>query len=196
MRLAIMAIMTGFLLGAAPLASAETCTTTISGKTITGDLVVPAGMSCEIESTTVNGSVRVEKGAMFFASFSTSGSVIIFGNLTAVQCGFVILGPTGSVSVNGSVQVEGCSGPSASSITATISGNAECISNPGSCKVVGSTVGGNLQFNANAGFGSAVSDNFVGGNLQCVGNGVGLVVSGNKVADKEQGQCASSTSSP
>jgi hypothetical protein len=195
MRLANAAFVAfGFLLGTASLASAETCTTLITGKTIIGDLVVPAGMACEIDSTTVNGSVRVEQGAYFYAAVSASGPVIIYGNVTAVQCGFVAFGSS-SVSVDGNIQVEGCTGPSPTQITATtISGNVECISNSGACEIGGSTVGGNLQVNDNSG-GAGVTDNYVGGNLQCVGNPPSaLVVNNNTVAGNKQGQCASNTS--
>lgn len=181
----------GFLLGSVPTADAgsvTSCTTTISDKTIDGDLVVPDGKTCDLENVTVAGNVQVGHNSYFFSQFSGSGSTFILGNVVAVHCHFVAWAQ--SVVVGGNVQIEACTGPSTSQVTdATISGNFECEFNSLGCETVGSTVGGNMQINKNAI--ATVTKNYVGGNLQCVGNpSGGLTVSGNTVAGNKQGECA------
>ena len=194
LRFAIAALAAlGLLLGStsiADAASVTSCSTTISDKTIDGDLVVPDGKTCDLENVTVTGNVHVGHRAYFFAQFSSTGSTAILGNVVAVQCHFVIT--AGSLFVGGNVQIEECTGPSPSAIgRATISGNFACEFNPQGCEAVDSTIGGNMQINKNDL--ATVTNNYVGGNLQCVGNpSGGLTVSGNTVAGNKQGQCAGS----
>jgi hypothetical protein len=184
----------GILLGTVPVArvAVTSCTTTISDKRIDGDLVVPAGKTCDLEDVTVTGNVHVGKGAYFFAQYMKTGSTAILGNFITVDCAFVILLP--SVFVGEDVQIEGCNGGSVSALTgSSISGNFECVADPGGCEVGQSTVGGNMQVNNN-GYIVQIQDNHIGGNLQCVGNPAStLTVGGNTVAGNKQGQCASAS---
>ena len=179
-----------FLLGSVPAADAgsvTSCTTTISDKTIDGDLVVPDGKTCDLENVTVTGNVHVGKHAIFFTQL-TSGSTAILGNVVAVDCHFVA---AVSLFVAGNVQIEACNGASTPGIAnATISGNFACEFNPQGCGAVDSTISGNMQINKNSN-NTTVRGNYVGGNLQCVGNpSGGLTVSGNTVAGNKQGECA------
>ena len=56
---------------AAQASSGSKCTATMSGKTIKGDLVVPAGAACQLINSTVRGDVRVRGGGYFQATNST-----------------------------------------------------------------------------------------------------------------------------
>jgi len=206
----------GILAGTVPAARAAdtTCTTPISSGTINGNLVVPAGASCE----------QVGKGASLIVEPNPGLTVTIGGNVQAAQCNLVGLTPVGgAISVGGNVQIRNCTGLSGSGYdiggfgVVTISGNFTCdnsvfcfavggsvrgnvqVNNNsrgggGSGAVVGANnVGGNVQVNNNSG-GSAtgVVGNTIGGNLQCAGNTPGVFDGGlpNTVTGNKQGQCA------
>ena len=55
---------------AAQASSGKTCDGTTSGKTIKGDVVVPAGAACQLINTTVRGDVKVRGGGYFQATNS------------------------------------------------------------------------------------------------------------------------------
>jgi hypothetical protein len=65
------------LLGTVPVAGAApavtSCTTQISNRTIDGDLVVPAGQTCDLENVTVIGNVHVGTGASLVVQYLASG---------------------------------------------------------------------------------------------------------------------------
>jgi hypothetical protein len=189
MRFAIVTVAAaGMLLGTAPIAGAVTvCTTTISDKRIDGDLVVPAGKTCDLEGVTVAGSVHVGQGAYFYVQAKGAGSTAILGGVIAVNSAEVLLLP--SVFVGEGVQIEGTSGATVVN-GGTINGDFECVADTAGCLVSGSTVGGNMQVNNNSLL-VQLEGNYIGGNLQCVGNpSIGLAVAGNTVAGHTQGQCA------
>lgn len=150
--------------------------------------MVPAGQTCDLENVTVIGNVHVGTGASLFVQYNASGQTFIFGNLIAVQCGFVSANV--SLFVGGNVQIDACTGPESSSQIgpATISGNFECSGNSLGCDAEHVTVGGNMQVNKNVGYPTTVQNNYIGGNLQCEGNSA-VNGNGNTVAGNNQGQC-------
>ena len=62
----------GTLVAAGPASADDTvCRGTISKRTIDGDLIVPKGATCAVNSLTVKGNVQVKDGATFRSYHST-----------------------------------------------------------------------------------------------------------------------------
>lgn len=181
---------------------------------MTGDVIVQAGASLYVRSTSTRSTVR--------------------GDVKAHDCNVVGLGngvpyvnpenPYGKVVIGGDVHISGCTGsprsgragvqtgdPLVSPVPATvlIGGNFRCTENPSGCDITACTIGGNLQCSGNRGTGSGciaavstiagdatVNDNIffqltaneVAGDLKCNGNSSGLAFF-NIVAGTVSGQC-------
>src|SRR5262245_43072139 len=74
-RFLLVALVALSLLFGAPLApvalAATTCTTNLSDTTIVGDLVIPAGQTCNLLSVTITGHVRGDPGSTFVTNDTT-----------------------------------------------------------------------------------------------------------------------------
>jgi len=174
------------------------CTTTITGTTVKGNLDVPKGSICTLNGTTVTGNVTVE-GALQTCPASIHGN--LQGNHAkwlAIGCGSSVGGDVQAdhtlsfppvpisafnenylcnTTVGGNVQIQ-------QSLTAApwdIGTEDECTGGP-------ATVAGNLQFNNNNAA-SDISNNIVGGDLSCQNN-VPAPTGSNDTAKQTSGQCA------
>jgi hypothetical protein len=188
----------GILAGTVPAARAADATcppNPATGATINGNLVVPAGNTCQLQNVTVTGNVQVGKGASLLVEPVTGQTVTIGGNVQATHCQFVQLLPSGTVSVGGgtisvggNVQIRNCTGlsgynahPSAvPGAQITISGNFACDHNSAGCSAIQGSVRGNVQVNNNSnrsGPGADVELTVVGGNVQVNKNNSGSFAS-------------------
>jgi hypothetical protein len=102
--LAIIPLGLGIMLAAIPARADETsCTGSLVGKTINGNLVVPDGATCSLTNVRVTGNVLVRTGATLVMP---GGNVTISGNLYANQCKNVFIRTIGGpVSVGGNVVI-------------------------------------------------------------------------------------------
>jgi hypothetical protein len=197
--LAIIPLGLGIMLAAIPARADNTsCTGSVFGQTINGNLVVPDGASCSIAHVSVTGNVLVGTGAILVVA----DNVTISGNLQANQCKTVFIQPLGGpVSVGGSVAIRSCT-PQADqrlgyrafpgSPPVTIGGNFLCQSNSHPCRAEGgfvSQITGNATISGNTGGTSFVGGNTIGGNLLCFGN-TSVAGGSNTVGGKRLGQCA------
>lgn len=167
-RFAIAALATfGIVLAAGPGARAQnaSCSTTITGGVVRGNLVVPTGASCRLNGVTVEGNVSVGVSATLDVNTGSK----IGGNIEAERCNFVFLFGN-PISVGGNLQIENCTGQSGYEVTSgpapgiTIGGNFACENNAEPCLVTGGKVGGNVRFINNSG-GSQLFSPTIGGNL-------------------------------
>jgi len=212
----------GFMLDTAPIANAKNAfqcngLDISDGRTINGDLIVPAGAGCTLRSVTVLGNVRVAKRATLLVE-ADSKPVTIGGNIVTNQCNAVLLATIdGSISVEGNVTIQKCRGESGYvGPSVTIGGNFVCSDNASLCRAYGgvvqgnlivhnnnsaqapfvtsNTVSGNVDFSGNSGnFGTPeVAANTIGGNLLCFKNSTPPVAgfAPNTVAGNKLGQCA------
>jgi hypothetical protein len=172
--LAIIPLGLGIMLAAIPARADDTsCTGTLVGKTINGNLVVPDGESCAIgDGVSVTGNVLVGAGAILNVQGS---NVTISGNLQANRCKFVrFIISSGPVSVGGSVALQSCTQSLGYQVISpgslTITGSFLCQSNSGPCGASGGSIGDNANISQNTGGTSNVGFNTIGGNLLCFGN--------------------------
>jgi hypothetical protein len=164
----------GIVLAAVPAARARdvSCSTTTTGGTVEGNLVVPTGANCTLNSVTVWGNVLV--GASAQLNVETGSE--IGGNIRAEECLSVqLLG--GSISVGGNIKIENCTGisgwdarPIGSTSSITIDGNFTCDNNAQPCVVTGGEVRGNVSVINNRGAGPDIFNTKIGGNLSVIGN--------------------------
>ena len=216
-RFAIAALATfGIVLAAGPGARAQnrSCSTTMTGTVIHGNLEVPAGATCILNDVAVAGNISVGTGGVL-RIFTGSQ---IGGNIEANKCGFVEL--TGNqISVGGNLACEGntygcvvnggevlgnvslSNNPSYAQISKiAIKGNLSIDRNssnlPGAivALVADNTIGGNVDVIGNRGPGNMiVGANVIQGNLQCQDNTPGVGndnIALNTVAGNKLGQCA------
>ena len=193
--LAIIPLGLGIMLAAIPARADETsCTGSLVGETINGNLVVPDGETCSLTNVRVTGNVLVRTGATLVMP---GGNVTISGNLQANRCKTVAIEPQGPVSVGGNVAIQSCTPQANQSLgyqpeppfSVTISGSFLCQSNAGPCRAALGSIGGNANVSQNTGGTSLVAGNTIGGNLLCFGN-TGVRGSNNTVEGKKLGQCA------
>ncbi|MBV8092337.1 MAG: hypothetical protein JO110_03705 [Acetobacteraceae bacterium] len=177
-RFAIAAIATlGLVLAAAPGARAQnkSCSTTMTGSVVHGNLVVPPNSTCTLNSTTVDGNVAVGSGA----TLQVNDGVTIGGNIDTGACHLVTL--TGNaIFVGGNVSIRECSGPNGyragsgfiigTSPSLQIAGNFVCQNNDSPCVISGGRIGGNAWF-VNMSGGAQVLGAEIGGNLLVSDNG-------------------------
>jgi hypothetical protein len=185
----------GIMLAALPAAHADTttCNTTITGGTVSGNLIVPPGATCTLVGVTVTGNVQVQENATLMiylysppsgfniaenstidgnvqvgvgASLSTSepfGVLTIAGNLNADQCSSV--GLVNPI-VDGNVRISNCTGPFENEyIGGEIGGNFDCSGNSAGCILQFGKVNGNVMINNNNHInGNGDAPNVVAGN--------------------------------
>lgn len=162
-----------------------TCRNQQLGAIRADNVVVPAGATCRLSGTHLNGSLEVGQGAQLDAR-----GVIAAGNLVAEGAAAVMLG--GASRVAGSVQIK--QGGAASVLGAQIGGDLQLDAMSGAVVASANRVGGNLQATGNLG-GTTVIDNRVVGNLQCKENLPAPVVRNNLAASIED-QCVQPASDP
>lgn len=133
----VLAVAAGGAVATAAPASADdrTCRGTISKQTISGDLVVPSGASCRVNSLDVKGNITIGRGATLRSYHS---------------------------SVDGNIQLEGNRGHAQNVIRSRTDGDIQLFSNPKGAKYVyDNRVHGNLQCKSNTpapkGWGNRVS---------------------------------------
>jgi hypothetical protein len=139
---------------------------------------VPAGATCTLMGTIMNGSVEVRSGAQLTAS-----NVAITGNL--LSDGAAALRLNGSSQVGGSIQIQ--RGAGAEITGARVTGNLQIDAMAGPVVATGNAVGGSLQAVGNRG-GITLINNRMNSVLQCKENTPAPTGSGNTATLKED-QC-------
>jgi hypothetical protein len=155
-----------------------TCSGLRIGAVSLDTVIVPAGATCELQGTSLIGSILVGQGARL-----TALDVRVAGNLQAEGAAVTTLG--GVSSIGGSVQVK--QGGSASISGATIVGDLQLDAMSGPLSASGNRLGGNLQAVGNRG-GVVLNANRMNGAMQCKENVPAPTGSGNVAAIKED-QC-------
>jgi hypothetical protein len=166
----------------APAAQAEerTCRGTI-GSTTVDNLLVPQGASCTLNSTRVEGTVKVERNATLVAN-----TIRVKGNVQSE--GFKNITLRQNSAVVGSVQLEnGLDGGSGRVLNSKVNGDLQFFSNEARMIARGNTLLANFQANQNKG-GLVIENNKIAENLQCQSNDPPPTGGGNTAGDKE-GQC-------
>ena len=145
------------------------CTSTIRASTVSGNLVVPQGASCVLDTVSITGNIRVLQNASLSVQAYVEPSSIS-GNILADHCASVLL--QGTVTVGGNLQIQNCTGKSGFVGPGTkIYGNFLCQNNQGPCEAwLGEVVGSALIQNNTASLASDVSLTTIGGNLLCQQN--------------------------
>lgn len=144
---------------------------------------VPAGRTCTLVDSRVQGSVYVRGNA----ALNVQRTVII-GNVQAEGARFVRL-QGGNVSVNGSVQIKYGTGASSVAAGTIIGGSIQYEENTGALSVSGARIGQDLQVFKNFG-GASIFSNVINGNLQCKENDPAPVGARNVVGGNKEDQCA------
>lgn len=159
-------------------AEERTCRGTIGAVTV-DNLRVPAGASCTLNGTRVQGTIKVESNARL-----TATSVRVVGNVQAENARLVRLDTS---TVGGSVQL--VQGVSAAVQRTTIEGSLLFDDNSGRLVAGGNTINQDLQAFQNDG-GIQISRNRIDGNLQCKENQPPPTGGGNIVQGNKEDQCA------
>lgn len=156
-----------------------TCTGTIGAVTL-DELTVPAGATCTLNGTRIEGSVDVEGGATLVAN-----GITVTGNLRGRSASRVEV-LSGSF-ISGNLRIE--NGGSARVFGSRIDGNLIFESNGSGVDASGNQVGGNVEVEENTG-GVVISNNSISGNLKCVDNSPPPTGGGNTVGGNAEDQCA------
>lgn len=164
--------------------STEKCTSTISGESVEGGLVVPAGAECVLEDATVIGDIKVEKDGLLDvnAESTVRGSVHGEGQRhLMVQGGSIVDGDVSAVE-----------GSSAYIGAAEITGTLTVKENAGRVAVASSTIGGDVEVDGNSFKAEPLkfTGNTIGGGLSCEENANGPAGSENSVKGEKTGQCS------
>lgn len=149
------------------------------GAVSSDDIEVPAGQTCVLQGTRVDGNIRLNAGSTLDAR-----DVTVIGNVQGEGATSVVL--AGQTRVDGSVQLK--QGGRATLVGISINGDLQYESNRGPLAAQSNRVGGNIQLSSNGG-GISLLDNSARGNLQCQGNNPAPQGSGNTAASIED-QCA------
>jgi hypothetical protein len=168
------------LFAAAPPAAAEeiSCRGTIGGRTV-DNVKVPAGATCTLDGTVVQGTINVNSGATLYAL-----GVRVVGNVQGENARRVEI-RAGS-QVGGSVQV--VQGNSALIKRNRIHGDILFDDQTGRVAARHNKVGDNIQAFQNTG-GVVIADNTVDGNLQCKENDPRPTGGNNTVHGNKEDQC-------
>lgn len=155
------------------------CRGHVGAVTITDEVLVPNGVTCTLEGTSVDGDIVVKPGAALYASnIKTTGGV----RGDAVKK-LVI----SNSRVGNDIQVNDCEAGGAVVIRSSdIAGNVQLQDNQGSLTVVGNTIGGNLQAKDDSG-GGELADNRIAGALECQDNNPPLITRGNVEQNEQVG---------
>lgn len=172
----------GTLVAAGPASADDTvCRGTISKRTIDGDLIVPKGATCAVNSLTVKGNVQVKDGATFRSYHST-----VEGNVQAD--GFKYVRYTYGW-VEGDIQLE--DGASFHLRNAFVDGNIQTEGNRGwTQNIIKSRTNGDIQVFSNPAGRKPIYENRVYGNLQCKSNTPAPIGWNNRVSGDKEGQCS------
>lgn len=175
-------------------AASTPCTSTVTGTTIAGDVVVPAGETCTLVDVAVTGDVSVQAGASLYLQ-STGFPSTIRGSVKAHECNVVGIGngapyvdpenPYGRIVVGGDLRISGCTGSPSSGCagitnpyaqvspvpaTVLIGGDFRCTDNPSGCTAIACTIGGTLLCSGNGGVGCYVHSSTIAGDGAVDGN--------------------------
>ncbi|MGO0577032.1 hypothetical protein [Ornithinimicrobium panacihumi] len=180
------AIISGSTLVALPASAGDiTCRTTLTNRTIDGNVNVPAGANCTLKGVTVDGNVKVNSNSYV----NITGKSRIKGNVQAQGQRHVLV--QGYSRVDGDVQAK--SGNSAYVGVAYVDGNVQIEQNFGKITVGSSQIKGDVQLFSNRGRNSAytktVFNNRIGGNLQCKSNTPAPYGDNNRVEGNKEDQC-------
>jgi hypothetical protein len=145
------------------------------------DVVVPAGATCTLVGTQVDGNVRVGPGATLLAS-----GVTVDGDVEGERAAGVEV--TEASRIGGDVQLQQ-DGGWATLRDVTIDGDVEWEGQGGALHAEGNTIGGNLQADDNRG-GVHLAGNRIDGDLECEHNDPAPGGSGNAVGGDTEEQCA------
>jgi DUF4097 and DUF4098 domain-containing protein YvlB len=157
-----------------------TCNNVRIGAQQIDTVFVPAGATCVLDGTSLQGSLKAESGAVVDAR-----NVRINGDVQTAGVASVVL--AGASSVSGSVQIK--QGASAIVVGTQINGNLQFDLNRGALIAEDNRVTGSIQVVENTG-GVTLNTNVANGNLQCKQNQPAPTGSGNRAALLED-QCAS-----
>lgn len=176
------------LLAAAPAGAATVlCSDMVLGAVTVDSVEVEPGRSCQLDGTTVLGSVLVKTGGTLIAG----NGVQVSGSISADQASHVELTGVSSF-VAGSFNA--VKGGSAILASAEVLGSVTLEEMGGAVSVGDVRVGSGMKVVKNTG-GASVANNTVVGSLQCFDNSPAPAVGGNS-ADALEGQCVQATSPP
>jgi hypothetical protein len=161
-----------------PLSGNVTCVGFTIGAIRLDSVIVPAGASCTLVGTQLNGNIEVGANARLIAD-----SVVVTGGITSDGATELTLG--GTSTVGGSVQVQ--RGAAATLAGVGIVGDLQFDAMAGPVMASNNRVTGNLQVMANRG-GVSLTGNRMGGVMQCKDNLPAPTGSGN-VATLKEDQC-------
>lgn len=161
-----------------PLSGNVTCVGLTIGAVRLDSVSVPAGATCTLLGTTMNGSVEVGAGARL-----TAENINVTGNLLADGASALRL--TGNSLIGGSLQLQ--RGGDSVVAGAAITGDLQIDAMAGAVSASNNRVTGSLQAMANRG-GLALTGNRMGGVMQCKDNLPAPTGSGN-VASLKEDQC-------
>ena len=150
-----------------------------SGAETLPSLEIPAGETCDLIGTIVEGDLTIATGA----SLDAYAGAEVKGNITGQGAAAVTL--DGAV-VGGNIELTGSS--SVDIINGTVTGNVQLTGNDG-VNVADTVVEGDLQVLQNTGD-VYISTNTVTGNLQCEGNNPAPTGEENVVTGSNEGQCS------
>ncbi len=155
------------------------CTHWRIGAAVLDNLEVPAGAACQLNRTTVRGSIKMHHGAMLDVNAAR-----VAGTVESVGGAYLVLRDDTRVSGNLVLDGVGLLDMRISAVT----GNLMATAMTGALLVSASTVGGNMQLDNNLG-GGEITDSRILGNLQCSGNRPAPKLT-NTTAASMQGDCA------
>jgi hypothetical protein len=168
-------------LPAGPASAEETvCTGTIGGGTV-DNLRVPDGATCELNGTSVKGTIKVEGDATLKAF-----GVRVIGNVQAENARKVVVRDRSKV--GGSIQI--VQGRAARILKTRVTGDILFDEQDGRLAAKRNRIGGNLQAFQNTG-GLRIRANRIDGNLQCKENVPAPTGGDNVVQGNKEDQCAS-----
>lgn len=169
------------------IAGSVQCTNLRIGAVMVDNVEVPDGMACQLDGTTVTGSVKALTDATLFVGNGAQ----VAGSIVGDGAHHVEL--TGATSrVGGNFEVK--KGGSATLASAEVAGTAVFEEMTGTVSVGGARAGGGMNVTKNTGA-TTVANNTVIGALQCFDNAPAPVVGGNS-ADALEGQCFQEASPP
>jgi hypothetical protein len=160
-------------------AEETTCRGTLGAVTV-DNLRVPQNARCIVNATTVQGTVKVERGATLGAR-----GVRVIGNVQAENARQVNL--TQRSRVGGSVQVK--QGGGARVLDSRVNADIQYDSNSAALEASRNAVGGSIQVFQNRG-GARIASNRIDGNLQCKENRPAPTGGGNVVQGNKEDQCS------
>jgi hypothetical protein len=180
-RSGALALTAAFLVPASPAHAQDRACSGSLGAVTVENLGVPQNARCELNGTTVEGNIVVNRGA----SLSSSGGSVE-GNIQAEGAARVLVGNS---RIGGSFQIK--QGGGAEIRSTPVEGDIQLESNNGRVQhVIGNRVGGNVQINQNRG-GVDIVGNTIDGNLQCQANDAAPRGGSNTVRGSSEAQCAS-----